>query len=122
MKLVSIPAIKYGAIEKLMTYSWPGNVRELENIVERSLIIRKSDVIEFPDFEIKEVRSPKTTLPLPNQDTFELDMIVAEHIRKVLQMTNGKIEGKDGAAELLKVNPATLRNRMRKLRIEFGRK
>ncbi len=112
MKLGSIPAIKNGAIEKLMTYAWPGNVRELENIVERALIIRKNDVIEFPDFEIKEIRSPKTTLPLHNQDTFELDNIVAEHIRKVLKMTNGKIEGKEGAAELLKVNPATLRNRM----------
>lgn len=122
MKLGSIPAIKNGAIEKLMTYAWPGNVRELENIVERALIIRKNDVIEFPDFEIKEIRSPKTTLPLHNQDTFELDNIEAEHIRKVLKMTNGKIEGKEGAAELLKVNPATLRNRMRKLGIEFGRK
>jgi DNA-binding protein Fis len=32
------------------------------------------------------------------------------------------VEGKEGAAELLGVNPGTLRHRMRKLKIPFGRK
>ncbi len=36
--------------------------------------------------------------------------------------TVGKVEGKGGAVELLDVNPRTLRNRMAKLGIAFGRK
>jgi DNA-binding protein Fis len=40
----------------------------------------------------------------------------------VLSKTNGKIHGKDGAAELLGINASTLRNRMNKLGIEYGKK
>jgi transcriptional regulator with GAF, ATPase, and Fis domain len=36
-------------------------------------------------------------------------------------MTNGKIYGPHGAAELLEINPNTLRSRMKKLNIPFGR-
>jgi hypothetical protein len=34
---------------------------------------------------------------------------------------DGEIHGPGGAAELLGVNPSTLRNRMNKLGIEYGR-
>ena len=47
--------------------------------------------------------------------------MVSIHIRKVLTKTSGKIHGKDGAAALLGINPSTLRNRMNKLGIEYGR-
>ncbi|KKN22429.1 hypothetical protein LCGC14_0915200, partial [marine sediment metagenome] len=46
MKLGSIPAIKNGAIEKLMTYAWPGNVRELKNLIERLDIMVDKDIID----------------------------------------------------------------------------
>ncbi|MFQ5708822.1 MAG: sigma 54-interacting transcriptional regulator [bacterium] len=33
------------AMQRLMDYPWPGNVRELQNLVERTVILCKSDVI-----------------------------------------------------------------------------
>jgi len=33
----------------LASYSWPGNVRELENLVERMVLLRQSDVLEPAD-------------------------------------------------------------------------
>ena len=33
-------------MERLMRYAWPGNVRELENVLERALILSRSDVLE----------------------------------------------------------------------------
>ena len=51
----------------------------------------------------------------------KLDDVEARHIRHVLEMTGGKIEGKNGAAAVLGMNPATLRYRMQKLGISFGR-
>src|SRR6185503_15008261 len=34
------------ALEMLMTYSWPGNVREFRNVMERAMILSKSEWIE----------------------------------------------------------------------------
>jgi transcriptional regulator with GAF, ATPase, and Fis domain len=46
---------------------------------------------------------------------------MAAHIRRVLNSTKGKIYGHGGAAELLQINPNTLRSRMKRLGVPFGR-
>jgi transcriptional regulator with GAF, ATPase, and Fis domain len=51
-----------------------------------------------------------------------LDEAMVRHIRRVLEMTGGRVEGERGAAKLLGINPNTLRNRMKKLGIAYGRK
>jgi transcriptional regulator with GAF, ATPase, and Fis domain len=51
-----------------------------------------------------------------------MDQLLTEEITKVLALTNGRVEGKNGAAEILKVKPNTLRCRMKKLGISFGRR
>ncbi|MEE9911041.1 MAG: hypothetical protein K4571_04885 [Deltaproteobacteria bacterium] len=43
-------------------------------------------------------------------------------MRKVLASTRGRVHGLDGAAHLLGVNPSTLRKRMSKLGIGYGRR
>jgi hydrogenase-4 transcriptional activator len=62
--------------------------------------------------------------PLAGQEaeTLRLDSIVSGHIRRVLEMTDGRVHGKGGAAELLGMNPSTLRYRMNQLQIPYGRK
>ena len=42
------------------------------------------------------------------------------HIRRALAATNGKVHGEGGAAQLLGINPSTLRSRMQKLGIGRG--
>ena len=44
---------------------------------------------------------------------------MARHIEEALTRTGGKVEGPDGAAILLQINPHTLRSRMRKLGIDW---
>src|SRR5271167_3049708 len=44
--------ISEGALERLMSYHWPGNVRELENVVERSILLAQSPVVEAGDIRI----------------------------------------------------------------------
>ena len=56
-----------------------------------------------------------------HKDALLLNQAVRKHIQKVLKMTNGKIHGPGEAAELMGVNPSTLRNRMNKLAIPYGR-
>jgi two-component system, NtrC family, response regulator HydG len=37
------------AMEAMTRYSWPGNVRELENVVERTVVLAKGDLIDLSD-------------------------------------------------------------------------
>jgi transcriptional regulator with GAF, ATPase, and Fis domain len=49
-----------------------------------------------------------------------LEQAMRRHIEEALRVTHGRIEGPRGAAELLDINPHTLRARMRKLAIEWS--
>ncbi len=40
-----IRGISTAAMQKLMLYSWPGNVRELENLIEKSVVLSREDMI-----------------------------------------------------------------------------
>jgi transcriptional regulator with GAF, ATPase, and Fis domain len=122
MALAEIPTIAPEAIERLMAYPWPGNVRELQNVVERALILSKGQPLIFED-----LRRPETeagySAPGSNQgrgDLMDLDDVISNHIRKALATAEGRIEGEQGAARLLNMNPSTLRSKMRKLKIPFG--
>lgn len=118
------PAIAPGALQRLMQYSWPGNVRELENMVERELIRHKVGPLTFAAFVAGEgavVSSQHQPLGRLRQN-MTLDEVVSQHIAAVLKMTGGKIHGPGGAAEVLGIKSNTLRARMDKLGIRYGRK
>lgn len=120
LKIPSCPELVAGAIDPLMAYDWPGNVRELENIVERALILNPDGPITFENLN----NNHQPHISDPSEETDEppsLNEVTSRHIRQVLSSTNGKIHGPGGAAEILGINASTLRNRMNKLGIEYGR-
>ncbi len=119
MNLHPVPAVSPGSIEFLLRYDWPGNVRELQNIVERGLILNPKGPIDFATLQLS--RPGKESTTNKSRPTENLDTVVTRHIREVLASTNGRIHGPGGAAEILGVNPSTLRNRMKNLGIPFGR-
>jgi transcriptional regulator with PAS, ATPase and Fis domain len=118
MKLGRTPRLMPDALQRLMAYPWPGNIRELENAIERALIQSRGEFLAFGGLNAK----PLHDLPAGQRHNWtpgkvELNAVMAEHIQTVLKMTGGKIHGKNGAAELLSVNPSTLRHRLKKLGI-----
>ena len=121
LKLPNIPILQPGAIEPLMTYHWPGNVRELQNVIERALILNPSGPLTFDHLTVgnSAKRSQSSSQEVQPDN---LDEMIGRHIRRVLVKTEGKVNGPEGAAALLGVNPSTLRNRMKKLGIDYGRK
>jgi transcriptional regulator with GAF, ATPase, and Fis domain len=121
LKLPGIPPISPGATDILMEYYWPGNVRELENIVERALILNRSGPLHFDHLKTDQGEGFRHLTGEPN-DIVNLDEVVIRHIRKILDRTGGKIHGPGGAADLLGINASTLRNRMKKLGIVYGRR
>jgi hydrogenase-4 transcriptional activator len=104
-----------------VAYPWPGNVRELENLVERALILCQGAPLAFDDlFERKEDGQPFVSDASATK-TLNLDAVISSHIRRVLEMAKGRVHGKGGAAELLGMNPSTLRYRMNQLGIPYGK-
>jgi len=103
-----ISAIPKTALKHLEEYSWPGNVRELENIIERAIITSRNNILNLESL-------PKSQNNGQTQATLEENE--KSHIIKTLEQTGWKINGPGGAAEMLKINPQTLRSRIKKLGI-----
>jgi PAS domain S-box-containing protein len=97
-------------IKQLQSYSWPGNIRELENIIERAAIISNGKSLSVEPLLKPEFEDTNTLLPL--------DEYQRRYIIKVLEKTYWKVDGVNGAARILEINPETLRSRMRKLEIK----
>jgi transcriptional regulator with GAF, ATPase, and Fis domain len=120
LKLGHTPVLAVGAIDALMAYDWPGNVRELENLIERAIIVCRGEPLRF-DLGRAAGTAPTPPPAKANGTLLTLEAMTAHHIRRALVLANGKIHGAGGAGELLGLNPNTLRSKMRKLGISFGR-
>jgi transcriptional regulator with GAF, ATPase, and Fis domain len=106
----SIEIIPKSVMNALQNYHWPGNVRELENVLERAVINSSGPKMRLAD-ELKTQQKDLST----TQKT--LDAVERDHIVRILEQTQWKVSGKNGAAEILGLNRSTLRARMRKLGI-----
>ena len=120
LNLHQIPTLTPGAVDHLMAYHWPGNVRELDNVIERALIISDGRSLRFDEL-IGFGSQPMTSKARTTQSILTLDQVTARHIKDVLAQTDGKVHGPEGAAKLLGINSSTLRYRMDKLGIRYGR-
>ena len=105
-----IETVSKVTLDTLVAYHWPGNVRELENVIERAVITSQGRALEVLD-RFDTFRKAEEAA---GQDEKPLAEMARDHILQVLRKTGWKIEGKSGAAAILKVNPSTLRARMRK--------
>ncbi len=111
-----VEKIPNAEMQKLMDYTWPGNVRELENIVERGVILSTGPLYRVPTTSL--TRNTFANV----RSNMSLDENERSHILSVLELTNGKVRGDDGAAAILDIHPNTLYSRMKKLGISPARK
>ncbi|WP_022665853.1 sigma-54 interaction domain-containing protein [Desulfospira joergensenii] len=117
-----LPEIERKEIEQLQDYHWPGNVRELENIIERAMICSRNRRLSFSGLiPGKGIRISETGMAEAQGSFLSLDQINRIHIRKALASAKGKINGPGGAAQLLNIHPNTLRKRMDRLGIPYGK-
>jgi transcriptional regulator with GAF, ATPase, and Fis domain len=122
-------------IRMLCSYDWPGNIRELSSVIERAAILgngRRLEVAKALGIEAPVTSSlrpmpaisavstaPRAADLLPNptsSTTFDDQARVI--IEAALRRSLGRVDGPFGAALQLRLNPQTLRSRMKKLGID----
>ncbi len=110
------------AMALLMAHSWPGNVRELENVMERAVILTRSDTIQAktigtslaPPASSEQAVDRFIDRFFQGQNTYEQAVETFERtlIEKALQRSRGAISK---AADQLNISRHALRYRMQKL-------
>jgi transcriptional regulator with PAS, ATPase and Fis domain len=105
------PRFSDKALEILRNFAWPGNVRELENLVQRLVVMTDSNFIDVPDLPdlmryagVREKGLHRTLIE-----------VEITHIRGVLASVSGN---KTRAAEILGIDRKTLRERMKRLKLD----
>lgn len=97
----------------LQNYDWPGNVSELKNMVERAVVSSKGNFLDFRQMLSAERKIAKLGRHFQSWEDHE-----KTYLLKVLEHTQWKIRGKEGAACLLQLKPTTLESKMKKLGIK----
>jgi NtrC-family two-component system response regulator AlgB len=89
------------ALQVLENYSWPGNLREFRNVIERAVILCKSDFVDVPHLP---PNLSEAEMRVAIGDPVPIEQIEELHIRRVLASTKSLEE----AAEILGIDTATL--------------
>jgi DNA-binding NtrC family response regulator len=99
------------ALEILSRYRWPGNVRELKNIVERSVILARGDLIgprDLPPSLSEPIAAPSSHAD--DDGDVPLADVERRHILNVLRRYGGN---KVRTAKVLGINVKTLYNKLK---------
>src|SRR5439155_18855071 len=122
----------------LVSYPWPGNIRELGAVIDRAAILGNGERLDvalalgaagaghqpMPSAAVGPTlyevipEAPPSDASTSASSIVTLSAAMKEHIERALVAPRGRIEGRGGAADLLGINPHTLRARMRKLQID----
>lgn len=99
----------------LQSYRWPGNVRELRNLVDRWKLLKRTDFITTADLppELLTLSEfiPDACATYPRSFEDSVEDIERRLLADALEHAGGN---KAKAAELLKLKPSTLRNKLNK--------
>ncbi len=109
----SVKSVTSEAMDQLMKYEYPGNIRELENIIERAVVLCRSEYITKADLpnQIGKISEKKLFDPTDLEDSYETKVksFEKEIILEALSRTNGN---KSAAARLLDITERHLRSRI----------
>jgi Nif-specific regulatory protein len=105
------------ALHLMQQYRWPGNVRELKNVIERAVVLARTDFIDTDDLNLSTIAaatdSGELLMPAP-KSTFEplsLDEVERRHIHATLKATGWN---KSRTAAILGVERSTLDRKIKR--------
>lgn len=114
----SIKGFDEEAIMQMQSYQWPGNVRELQNVVERAILLSRSDWIQVNDLP-STLRRSATPLAVASDIRKTLKEALEEPERQIiLRVLKENNFNRNETAEWLGINRTTLYKKMKKLGLE----
>ncbi len=96
----------------ILSYDWPGNVRELENVIERGVVLSRTDVMDKNDLPYLGLIKSKDITPVVN---LSLKDVEKNHILNTLIASDWNL---NKSAEILGIHRNTLRMKIKEYRIE----
>lgn len=97
------------AMDRLLKYKWPGNIRELMNVIERSVVLSRSEYLDDNALSLTEKHEAQSDDVTPG--TLPLEAVEKATIVKTLEATGGN---KSEAARRLGITRRTLHQKLKK--------
>ncbi|MBX9788147.1 MAG: sigma-54 dependent transcriptional regulator [Pirellulales bacterium] len=105
------------ALRAMQAYRWPGNVRELQNVVERAVLLGKSDMVRVEDLPPAVLAaSPMPIEPLGARTLKQA--LEAPERQIILEVLENHHWNRQLTAEQLGINRTTLYKKMKRLGLE----
>jgi two-component system, NtrC family, response regulator AtoC len=107
-------------LERLVAHSWPGNIRELENVLERAVIVCRTDQLGLEDLPPQIAAPEREAAPLRPADLSlrrARTLFEADVIRRALEITGGN---RTRAARLLEISHRALLYKIKAYRLRDG--
>ena len=105
----NIKGITDDAINRLIEWPWKGNIRELQNVIERAILLSKTDIISSNDIYMSNRPQSFRRFEDSYLSTLNLKEMEKKVILRALDKTNGN---RTHAAEILGISVRTLRNKL----------
>jgi transcriptional regulator with GAF, ATPase, and Fis domain len=127
----STPPLSEQAEQALLAYDFPGNIRELQNMIERAVVLQRSEGGELEFHLVRRGANRSGTILVGAAPALEPEATPAgvisaasfrdlerKNILAALDRCSWRVAGERGAAKLLGLKPSTLAYQMKTLGIE----
>jgi DNA-binding NtrC family response regulator len=123
----AIAGVDEEVMARFLEYSWPGNVRELQNVLQRAVVLERSDTITFSAV-------PEMIGGTPSTSTLSLDELAGQSLPDALKQVRSRYErvlieealersggNKSEAARLLRISRVNLHQKINEYAIGGGK-
>jgi DNA-binding NtrC family response regulator len=114
----AISLLEQDVIEILEMYDYPGNVRELDNIIAEAVVVETGRTLtrrSLPRYVLNAVSNSRVS-SVPPSERKTISEIEAEHIRHMLELTDGN---RTTAAEILGISRVSLISKIKRYGIDI---